>query len=161
MTTTWALSGQRPRVRHQHTQGQRIHVLAAQAAPGTTPTTPLTWVCADRSLKSEDLKAFLLETLPTGTGQPRVVVLDNASTHRHGAMKGAGPALAQADIALKFLPPYSPQLNDIERTFRTCKHESLPQRSFADRQDLARGINQAFQSVHDRLLAPDQPRPDA
>ena len=44
MTTTWALPSQRPRVRHQNTQGQRIHVLAAQAAPGTTPTTPLTWV---------------------------------------------------------------------------------------------------------------------
>ena len=76
-------------------------------------------------------------------------------------MKDAGPELAQADIALKFLAPYSPQLNDIERTFRTCKHESLPQRSFADRADLAWGVNQAFATVHDRLLAPDQPRPDA
>ena len=90
MTTTWALPGQRPRVRHKHTQGRRIHVLAGQAAPGTTPTTPLIWVFADRSLKSEDLKAFLLQTLPAGTGQPRVVVLDNASTHRHGAMKAPG-----------------------------------------------------------------------
>ena len=136
-------------------------MLAAQAAPGTTPTTPLTWVCADRSLKREDLKAFLLVALPAGTGQPRVVVLDNASTHRHGAMTDAGPELAQADIALKFLPPYNPQLHDIERTFRTCQHESLPQRSFTNRADLAGGVNQAFATVHDRLLAPHQPRPDA
>ena len=66
-------------------------------------------------------------------GKAQVVVMGNATTHRHGAMKGTGPALAQTDIALKFLPPYIPQLNDIERT---CHHESLPQRAFADRADL-------------------------
>ena len=160
MTANRALPDHRPRVWHMHARGQPIHLLAAQAAPGTTPATPLTWVLADRSMKSADVKAFLLEILPAGTG-PQVVALDNASTHRHGAMQNAGPALAQAGITLKFLPPCSSQLNDMERTFRTCQHEGLPQRSFADRLDLAGGVNQAFENVHNRFLNQDQPKPQA
>ena len=65
-----------------------------------------------------------------------------------------GPALTQAGIALKFLPPYSPQPKDIERTLRTCLHEGLPQRAFTDRTDLAGGFNQAFETVHNRLFKP-------
>ena len=139
-------------------QGQRIHELAASR---TTLTPPLTWVCADLSLQNTDLKALLLETLPTGTGQPRVAVLDKVSTHRHGAMPSTGPEQPQAGIARQFLPPCSSLLHDIERTFRTCKHESLQLRSFVARVDLAWGVNQAFWTVHDRLFAQDPPRPDA
>lgn len=48
-------------------RGRRQTTAMHKALP---PRSFLTWVCADRSLKSAGLKAFLLQTLPTRTGQP-------------------------------------------------------------------------------------------
>ena len=67
----------------------------------------------------------LRHALPPGHGLPRVVVLDNASTHRSQTIRDAGEELAARGIALRYLPPYSPELNDIERTFRRAKHEAM------------------------------------
>ena len=94
MTYTWALPGTRPLVKHESHRGQRVNVLAAWAAPGTTPQEPLCWQTAARTWKSEDVKAFLQDCLPGTAGPPRVVVLDNASIHRHGAMHTAPTELA-------------------------------------------------------------------
>ncbi len=60
---------------------------------------------------------------PTGrTGCPRIMVLDNASIHRSRTVRQARWELAERGIWLWYLPAYIPELNDIERTFRTVKH---------------------------------------
>ena len=82
-----------------------MHVRTVRAAPGTTPTTPLTWQTEARTLTREDRRAFREDTLPQGTGPRRVVVWDHASMHRGKAMKDAGPALTAQGIDLWYLPP--------------------------------------------------------
>jgi putative transposase len=54
------------------------------------------------------------------------VVLDNASLHISKATKAARPTLAKLGIYLYYLPPYSPELNEIEAVFKQLHspHES-------------------------------------
>jgi len=42
-------------------------------------------------------------------------------------------------------------LNDLKRTFRTRKHESLPRRAYEDAEDLAWGVNQALWTVMETM----------
>ena len=153
LTYTWALPGTRPRVKHESNRGQRVHVLAALAAPGTTPQEPLCWQTAARTWKSEDVKAFLQDRLPGTAGPPRVVVLDNASIHRHGAMHTAPTELAAQQITLKFLPAYTPELNLIEHTFRRSKHTGLAARTYTDAAALTQAVDQTLQDIKTHLIS--------
>ena len=114
---TWTLPGQRKRVRYENPQG-----------PGSTPWLPtdsydvsprLEVFTAERTWDSYDLLGFL-GALPRA-GVPRVVVLDNASLHTSHVIRRARPGLATAGIYLYFLPPYSPELNEIEPVFRQVR----------------------------------------
>ena len=58
---------------------------------------------------------FLAPTLSPGD----VVVMDNLSSHKSGAVRSM---IRQAGAHLFFLPPYSPDLNPIEQVFAKLKH---------------------------------------
>ena len=92
---------------------------------------PLTWGAAARTWKSADVRDVLLYRLPKGQDQPRVVALDNASCHCSQAVQEALPQLRNKEIELYFLPPYSPELNDIEPYFGRVKQQEIPIRSYA------------------------------
>ena len=57
---------------------------------------------------------ILLPTLRPGD----VVICDNLSSHKGAAVRNA---LEAADVTLRFLPPYSPDLNPIELAFAKLK----------------------------------------
>ncbi|MEU5109808.1 transposase [Streptomyces sp. NPDC021354] len=59
----------------------------------------------------------------------RTIVLDNASAHVAKAFKGRCRQLAKIGVELFYLPPYSPELNDIELVWRQAKYEDYPQRA--------------------------------
>jgi transposase len=63
---------------------------------------------------------------PTG---PITVVWDNAR-YQHTALVRAVAAFARIDLV--YLPPYSPDLNLIERVWKFVKKAALANRSFAD-----------------------------
>jgi transposase len=48
-------------------------------------------------------------------GKPLVVVLDNASIHKAKEVRHLVEFLVAQGVSLCFLPPYSPELNRIER----------------------------------------------
>lgn len=50
-----------------------------------------------------------------------VIVLDNAKVHRSEAMKAIQEVWAERNLFLFYLPPYSPQLNIIERLWKELK----------------------------------------
>ncbi|HMB08453.1 MAG TPA: transposase [Isosphaeraceae bacterium] len=75
--SSWALPGQRTRVKYESPQGRRINALAASRPDGGPPR--LEVFTAERTWDSYDLLGFL-KALPW-TKVPRVVVLDNASLH--------------------------------------------------------------------------------
>jgi transposase len=56
----------------------------------------------------------LLPRIPNNS----VIVMDNASFHKHKKMQ---KIVAQAGIILEYLPPYSPDLNPIEHTWAYAK----------------------------------------
>jgi transposase len=60
------------------------------------------------------VEQFLCPTLQTGD----IVILDNLSSHK---VEGVRPALAAVGATLLYLPPYSPDLNPIEKLFAKLK----------------------------------------
>jgi putative transposase len=83
---------------------------------------------------------------------PRVVVLDNASLHVSKAVRAARPGLARLGIYLYFLPPYSPELNEIEAVFKQVKHHEMPVRSFTTKAELREAVEQGFTRYRHKLL---------
>ena len=145
---SWALPGERKRVKYEYPQGRRVNALAAYRPYGPAP-----WLGAvpfERTLTSDDLLAYLKERLP-GAAVPRVVVLDNASLHVSKVTKAARPALAKLGIYLYYLPPYSPELNEIEPVFKQVKHHEIPTRSHTSRAELRGSVEQGFDSYGRRL----------
>src|SRR4028119_1602339 len=53
---------------------------------------------------------------------PTVLVLANASIHKAPLARARHPEWAARGLRLLFLPPYSPELNKIERLWHRCKH---------------------------------------
>ena len=58
-----------------------------------------------------------------------VLVLDNYSVHKGKAVKDALAALEAANIALFYLPSYSPELSAIEPIWRSVKGHGMPYRT--------------------------------
>jgi transposase len=54
--------------------------------------------------------------------KPIVFILDNASFHKSKEVQESAEEFKQKNITLKFLPPYSPELNRIEKFWHTVKH---------------------------------------
>ena len=60
------------------------------------------------------VEQFLVPTLRPGD----IVVMDNLSSHK---VAGVAPAIEAAGAKLRYLPPYSPDLNPIEQVFAKLK----------------------------------------
>ena len=61
------------------------------------------------------VEQILVPTLKSGD----IVIMDNLGSHRSKTVR---EAIRNADAALAFLPPYSPDLNPIEQVFSKVKH---------------------------------------
>lgn len=71
----------------------------------------------------------LLQRIKRRSRKPVTVVLDNASYQRAGVVRELAAAL---DIELLYLPPYSPNLNLIERVWKLVKKPALNARTLPD-----------------------------
>ena len=149
MTYTWVRRGQRKRVPYENPQGRRVNALAALVWGDAAPA--LYWVAKPGSLRAEHLIAFLQELPPVPI--PTVVVLDNGSIHRSNEVRAAVPDLWARGVYLYYLPPYSPDLNDIEAAFRGIKHDELPERRYATVTALLDAIDIAFTTYEERRIA--------
>jgi putative transposase len=155
-TLTWARRGERKRIPYENPQGRRLNVLAL--ATQGADAAGLYWRPSRRHLDSDDLLHFLRALPPAPV--PTVVVLDNAGLHRSKAVRAAAAELRARRIYLYYLPPYSPELNDIERLFRTVKHHELPERRYPTFDALDAAVVAAFERQEaQRLTKPSsQPR---
>ena len=81
--------------------------------------------------------------------RPLVAVLDNGPIHTSKLTTKA--LAARTWLTLKWLPKYTPELNDIERCWRDLKQHYLANRTFADPDALARAIPDAVARLnHER-----------
>jgi putative transposase len=127
-------------VPYENPQRRRVNVLAATVQ--RADQTDLRWLAVRRSFDAADL-VCCLEQL-AAPDLPTVVVLDNAGFHRARVVRDALPRLRQLRVYLYYLPPYSPELNAIERLFRVIKHHELPERTYPTFDALQEAVHAAF-----------------
>ena len=140
----------RTRVRGRALRGQRVHdhapaghwrattLLGSLRLDGTTSCLTL-----EGAPDTEGFRAYvervLLPTLQPGD----VVILDNLSPHKNPATLAV---LAEASVRVRFLPPYSPDLNPIEKMWSKVK-EALRAAKARTQRQLGREIARALRSV--------------
>ena len=113
----------------------------------TARTLDLRWLPARRHFDAVDLIGCLEQLADPAL--PTVVVLDNAGFHRAQLVREALPRLRAIGVYLYYLPPYSPELNAIERLFRTIKHHELPERTYPTFDALQEAVHAAFARYED------------
>jgi transposase len=165
---TWSRIGQRAVVPREDTRNRRVNVLGALVV-GTAPD--LLWERTTGTIDAAVLLEFVcrrLAGLPGGAAaldlaadgapipvwrrhRPCTVVLDNASAHVAKAFKGRRDQLAKIGVELFYLPPRSPELNDIERIWRSAKYEDYPHRSHTDIEAIGTAVDQALTRQRARL----------
>jgi putative transposase len=157
--SSWALPGERRLVEFEAPQGRRVNALAAYRPYDRAPR--LDVFTAERTWNSYDLIGFL-KALPWSKC-PRVVVLDNAGLHTSKVIREARRELSSKGIYLYFLPPYSPELNEIEPVFRQVKYQEIPERSHTSRTGLREAVERGFGNYGRKLPRkyPKQLRPAA
>jgi transposase len=111
----WALRGQRLHDTKPGNRAQRLSIIGALA--GNKFFAPFVFEgYTDRCVFLIYLEKVLLPTLTGGT----IIIIDNASFHKNHAIH----ALAQQfKCTIKYLPPYSPDLNPIEHYWFKLKND--------------------------------------
>jgi len=143
---------ERKRVPYESPQRRRYNVMALYAPTGPAPF--LDWHGRSTHLTSDELIGLL--AVRHRTDRPLIVVLDNARFHRSLDVQDAIPELWKRRIYLYYLPPYSPELNAVERVFRTIKHHDLPERTYPTLPGLTKAVEAAFARQEVKLLAQHQ-----
>jgi transposase len=72
----------------------------------------------DGPINGRSFTAYVEQVLAPSLRPGDIVVLDNLGSHK---VKAARNAIARAGAELRFLPPYSPDLNPIEHVFAKLK----------------------------------------
>jgi len=72
----------------------------------------------DGAINGATFKAYVEQSLAPSLRAGDVVVMDNVSSHK---VAGVRQAIEQAGAQVRYLPPYSPDLNPIEQAFAKLK----------------------------------------
>ena len=97
-------------------RGKRLNVLAALLSSGQ--------VLSAKYWENTTADVFIgfLGWLRQQVDKPLTVILDNASIHKAKGTRVFTQWLAKQGVTLYFLPPYSPELNRIERLWHKIKY---------------------------------------
>jgi transposase InsO family protein len=91
-------------------------------------------------------EAYLEDVLAPALRPGRVVVMDNPSSHEGSRVRGL---IEERGCELRYLPPYSPDLNPIEEAFAKLK-ASLPKAGARTFEALVEAMGRALGEVTDR-----------
>lgn len=96
-------------------------------------------------VNSETIQEFLTELRQNESNDKTIhLVLDGAGYHRSQAVKDKAVAL---NIKLHYLPPYSPNLNPIERLWKVMNEHVRNNRYFATAKEFREKIDEFFQET--------------
>jgi len=112
--SAWTPTGERHLIEAK--RGKRLNVLAAMISNGE--------LFSANFWETTTAAAFsgFLSLLQEHVAGPITVILDNASIHKAKAEREFIEYLKKQGVTLYFLPPYSPELNRIERLWHKMKH---------------------------------------
>ncbi|MEV0446307.1 transposase [Streptomyces spectabilis] len=168
---TWSRIGGRAVVPREDTRNRRVNVLGAKIV-GVEPD--LLWQRTSGRIDADMLLQFVcvhlaglgggaavLDLAADGLGAQATpvwerhrrctVVLDNASAHVAKVFKSRRRQLAKIGVELFYLPPYSPELNDIELVWRQAKYQDYPQRAQTSTDSLGQAVDQAMTRQRDQI----------
>ena len=95
-----------------------------------------------QTINSESVKDFLSQVREQYQTSGRIhLILDGAGYHRSEEVKQCAKSL---NIELHYLPPYSPNLNPIERLWKVMNEHARNNRYFATAKEFRRQINDFF-----------------
>ena len=116
LRSAWTPRGSKYRHLIQARRGKRLNVLGALLSSGELFCTRLwqTWTA--------DLFVGWLGLLKAHVGSALTVIIDNAPIHTAKKILPFIELLKSQGVTLYFLPPYSPELNRIERLWHKIKH---------------------------------------
>jgi transposase len=118
--------------------GENVTMLGALSATGLEAL-----MTVDGATDGEVFTTFVREVLAPVLREGDIVVLDNLGAHRSAAARGAVEARG---ARLVFLPPYSPDMNPIERCWSKIK-TALRAAKARTREALEQAIKQAIATV--------------
>jgi transposase len=72
----------------------------------------------DGAINGHSFRAYVEQALAPALSPGDVVILDNLGSHK---VRGVREAIEARGASLRFLPPYSPDLNPIEQAFAKLK----------------------------------------
>jgi transposase len=118
--------------------GENITMLGALSAEGLSAL-----MTVDGATDGDVFTAFVREVLAPTLKEGDIVVLDNLGAHRSASARRAVEARG---ARLQFLPPYSPDMNPIERCWSKIK-TALRAAKARTREALEAAIKQAMMTV--------------
>lgn len=142
MTKVWAPTGSRPEAVKQ-TEYQWVYLYAA-VNPLTGASSAMLAPHVNTRYMNAHLR-FISEAV--GDGTHAVLVLDQAGWHVSGTLE------VPANLTLLHLPPYSPQLNGVERLWAYQKSHHLSNRVYRDYDDLFQAVKQSWNQLPAQRLA--------
>ena len=125
MTRCWGLTGSRPTA-VQQTEYEWLYLFAA-VNPQTGESSALLAPTVNTEYMNHHLR-FVSEQ--AGTDAHVILVLDRAGWHVAKALE------VPANMTLLYLPPYSPELNPVERLWAYLRSHYLSNRVYEDYDDL-------------------------
>jgi transposase len=139
LTNVWGLRGSRPTAVKQ-TEYEWVYVYAA-VNPSTGASSALIAPSVNTSYMNAHLR-FISEAV--GPDTHVVLVLDQAGWHVAKALQ------VPDNITLLHLPPYSPELNPIERVWAYLRSHYLSNRVYLDYEDLFATTRDAWNQLTDQ-----------
>lgn len=123
-----------PIVRHASTRKKVGIIGAVKANDGTLVA------CEEDKFNAQTIKAFFTELVAhRETGKTMVVILDNARFHHAKALSGWLEKHSET-FRLDFLPPYSPELNHIERVWKSLRRHCTHNQYFENLDNLRQAV---------------------
>jgi transposase len=128
-----------------NTGRKRLNIIGAINPVSFEPTIILT----EENCCAEVIEAFLEEVKKQYQKATTIcIILDNARYQRSYIVQQKAKAL---DIELLYLPPYSPNLNLIERLWRYFKKKVMKNRYYDTYSCFERAVETFFQTFNDRI----------
>jgi transposase len=141
LTAVWAERGSRPEAVKQ-TEYDWVYLYAA-VNPATGASSAMLAPTVNTAYMNEHLKFISRQVTP---GSHAILVLDQAGWHVAKALE------VPENITLLHLPPYSPELNPVERVWAFLRSHYLSNRVFKDYGELFEIVKAAWNSLDETRL---------